>query len=110
MQKDVDIMGVQRGEHKDGPDVCPKYVFKVPGGINPDGTKLWGWNDSGAAYCANCGFRDTDHVMLRDFTAEAIEKQKKKKEEDGMGFLQNRMVRTRVDLSLIHISEPTRPY
>jgi hypothetical protein len=66
MQKDVDIMGVQRGTHISGPDVCPKYVFTMPGGKNADGSTLWGWNDIRAAYCANCGQRDIDHVVVRD--------------------------------------------
>jgi hypothetical protein len=74
MRKDVDIMGVQRGAHKDGPDVCPQYRFKIPGGTQPDGTVLWGWNDVGGAYCANCGHRDIDHIMLRDFTTEMMNK------------------------------------
>jgi len=78
LKKDVDIMGVQRGEHKDGPDVCPKYEFKIPGGINPDGTPLWGWNDAGAAFCKNCGCRDVDHVVLRDFTEEAVREEREK--------------------------------
>ena len=64
--KDVDIMGIQRGEHVDGASVCEHYVFKVPGGKNPDGTALFGWNDIGAAYCARCGHRDTAHVILKD--------------------------------------------
>jgi len=38
----------------------------VPGGKNPDGTALFGWNDIGAAYCARCGHRDTAHVILKD--------------------------------------------
>ena len=29
MQKDVDIMGVQRGAHQDGEDICPRFLFKV---------------------------------------------------------------------------------
>ena len=43
----IDIMGVQRGAHKDGDDVCPGFVFKKPGGVQPDGTPIWGWNDAG---------------------------------------------------------------
>ena len=35
MRKDVDIMGVQRGAHKDGEDVCPKFVFKVCAPLSP---------------------------------------------------------------------------
>ena len=45
MRPDVDIMGVQRGAHKDGADVCPQYIFKVPGGVQPDGTPLCGWRN-----------------------------------------------------------------
>ena len=78
VQKDVDIMGVKRGAHMDGEDVCPKFVFKIPGGKNPDGSTLWGWNDAAAASCARCGSRDLDHVVLRDFTAEAMEKDREK--------------------------------
>jgi hypothetical protein len=74
MEGDVDIMGVQRGEHKDGAEVCPKFVFKTPGGVQPDGTPLWGWNDAKSASCARCGQRDLDHVVLRDYTKEAMEK------------------------------------
>ena len=54
MRPDVDIMGCQRGAHMDGPDVCPGFRFKVPGGKNPDGSTLWGWNDVGGAYCKVC--------------------------------------------------------
>ena len=72
MRPDVDIMGVQRGAHRDGPDICPKFQFKIPGGKNPDGSVLWGWNDAAAASCANCGRRDLEHVVIRDYTAEAI--------------------------------------
>ena len=71
-------MGVKRGAHMDGEDVCPKFVFKIPGGKNPDGSTLWGWNDAAAASCARCGSRDLDHVVLRDFTAEAMEKDREK--------------------------------
>lgn len=84
MRADVDIMGVQRGAHKDGPDVCPQFVFKVPGGTNEDGTKLWGWNDVSGAYCKNCKCRDTDHVLIRDFTTEALERDRKKDGEEMM--------------------------
>ena len=72
MQKVVDIMGVQRGAHKDGLQICAKFEFKMPGGTNADGTALWGWNDSSAAFCKNCGRRDLEHVVIRDFTAEAV--------------------------------------
>ena len=82
IQKDVDIMGVQRGAHKDGEELCPKYVFKIPGGKNPDGSTLWGWNDAGAAYCARCGARDLDHIVLRDFTTESIEKDRMKEQKE----------------------------
>lgn len=40
--KDEDIMGDRRGAHVEGKDICPQYVFKKPGGVNPDGTVLWG--------------------------------------------------------------------
>jgi len=71
MGRDVDIMGIQRGAHVDGEDVCPGYVFRVPGGELPDGTKVFGWNDTGAVYCARCGLRDTAHVVLKDLPAAA---------------------------------------
>ena len=41
-RKDEDIMGDRRGAHKDGEQICAQYVFKKPGGTNPDGTTLWG--------------------------------------------------------------------
>ena len=41
---------------------------------NEDGTKLWGWNDARGAFCARCKERDIDHIILRDFTAEQMQK------------------------------------
>lgn len=83
MGPDVDIMGIQRGEHKDGPSVCPHYVFKKPGGVNPDGTALFGWNDAGACFCKRCGMRDTAHVILKDLPPleEELRLMKQKKTE-----------------------------
>ena len=77
MGGDVDIMGVKRGAHRDGVDICPKFEFKIPGGVNPDGTVLWGWNDAASASCKNCGRRDLEHVVLRDFTAESLEEDRR---------------------------------
>jgi len=74
----VDIMGVQRGAHKDGAHICAHFVFKKPGGKNPDGTTLWGWNDVEAANCAACGCRDMDHVVLRDLTDEYLKKDRER--------------------------------
>ena len=78
MGSDVDIMGVQRGAHKDGEDVCPQFVFKVPGGTQADGTPLWGWNDVSCAYCKRCKARDLDHIILRDTASEDIERDREK--------------------------------
>lgn len=103
IQKDVDIMGVQRGEHKDGPDICSKYVFKIPGGTNPDGSTLWGWNDAGAAYCASCGCRDIDHVVLRDFTEEGLKADREKERQERMKPAVP--VRTRADV--LREADPT---
>ena len=83
MRPDVDIMGVQRGAHKDGAHICPQYKFKVPGGKQEDGTPLWGWNDVKAAYCANCGCRDIDHVIIRDWTSEQLEADKAAYKKQG---------------------------
>lgn len=74
----VDIMGVQRGAHKDGDDICPKFQFKKPGGIQPDGTPLWGWNDADSARCARCKRRDLEHVVVRDFCQEGLEEERAK--------------------------------
>ena len=110
MQKDVDIMGVQRGTHISGPDVCPKYVFTMPGGKNADGSTLWGWNDIRAAYCANCGQRDIDHVVVRDLNEEVIRKDRganaaHEEREQRQG---REAVRTRVDvLREAGIADPT---
>lgn len=65
-ETDIDIMGIQRGAHVDGPHICPGFVFKVPGGTNPDGTPLHGWNDCSAVNCQRCGQRDTLHVVIRE--------------------------------------------
>ena len=78
MGSDVDIMGVQRGAHKDGEDVCPQFVFKVPGGTQADGTPLWGWNDVSCAYCKRCKARDLDHIIIRDTASEDIERDREK--------------------------------
>ncbi|KAL1512174.1 hypothetical protein AB1Y20_005440 [Prymnesium parvum] len=74
MGRDIDIMGYQRGAHVDGAAVCPQYVFKIPGGTNPDGTALFGWNDSAAVLCTRCGHRDSDHVVIRDTTLDEMNK------------------------------------
>ena len=74
----VDIMGVQRGAHKDGDDICPKFQFKTPGGTQPDGTPLWGWNDADAARCKRCKRRDLEHVVVRDFCQEGLEEERAK--------------------------------
>jgi hypothetical protein len=63
--KDVDILGYKRGEHQDGPDVCSHYVFDVPG-RKPG---VYGWNDTCAVFCARCGRRETEHVIIRDEVA-----------------------------------------
>ena len=75
MKGDIDIMGVQRGAHKDGEHICPKFVFKVPGGVQEDGTPLWGWNDADGARCARCKQRDLDHIVIRDYCAEGLEEE-----------------------------------
>jgi hypothetical protein len=46
----------------------------LPGGTNGDGSPLGGWNDIRAAYCANFGQRDIDHVVVRDLNEEVIRK------------------------------------
>jgi len=65
VEPDVDIMGVKRGKHKDGEDICKHYKFHKPGGPG-----LWGWNDAKGAYCDRCGCRDLDHIILRDMQLE----------------------------------------
>lgn len=59
-------MGFQRGAHVDGPQICSQYEYKIPGGNNPDGSALFGWNDVGAVFCLRCGHRDTEHTLVRD--------------------------------------------
>lgn len=78
---DVDIMGYQRGAHKDGPDVCEKFQFTKPGGHNEDGSVLWGWSDKRGVDCSKCGCRDSEHVILKDLPAVEQEKQAAKKRE-----------------------------
>ena len=82
MKGDIDIMGVQRGAHKDGEHICPKFVFKVPGGVQEDGTPLWGWNDADGARCARCKLRDLDHIVIRDYCQEGLEEERKKAEKE----------------------------
>ena len=55
---------------------------QIPGGVQEDGTPLWGWNDVKSASCARCSLRDIDHIMLRDFTAEAMERDRKKEAQE----------------------------
>ena len=78
MRADVDIMGIQRGAHKDGPEICSQFIFKIPGGSNEDGTTLWGWNDKASAYCARCKQRDIDHVIIKDWTEDAMQRDREK--------------------------------
>ncbi|KAL3919265.1 MAG: hypothetical protein SGPRY_005694 [Prymnesium sp.] len=59
-------VGFQRGAHVDDPQICSQYEYKVPGGKNPDGSALFGWNDVGAVFCLRCGHRDTEHTLVRD--------------------------------------------
>ena len=61
---DIDILGYRRGAHQDGASVCEQFVFTVPG--KPG---LIGWNDVSGVYCARCGRRDIEHIVLAD-TAE----------------------------------------
>lgn len=92
----VDIMGVQRGAHKDGEDICPKFQFKTPGGTQPDGTPLWGWNDADAARCARCKRRDLEHIVVRDFCQEGLDEERakvKREQERKERDLQHQPVR-----------------
>ena len=38
LPKDVDIMGVKRGAHMEGEEICKRFIFKIPGGTKPDGS------------------------------------------------------------------------
>ena len=46
-------------------EVCKRFRFHVPGGVDENGKTIWGWNDIRGAYCAGCGQRDIDHIVLR---------------------------------------------
>ena len=66
MEGDVDIMGVQRGAHKDGEHICPGFVFKVPGGTQEDGTPLWvadgeDLQSADMPNCVRCAVRATGY-------------------------------------------------
>lgn len=79
---DVDIMGIQRGAHKDGPEKCKQFKFHPPGGPG-----LWGWNDARGAFCAICKERDIDHIVLFDPHSEA----NKRKEEERIRKRQEKL-------------------
>ncbi len=55
-----DLLGFIRGEHLEGPHVCEMYRFKMPGQTQG----LWGWNDTSALYCDDCGRLASDHCVL----------------------------------------------
>ena len=69
MQKDVDIMGVQRGAHKDGLNLRQVRVQDA-WRYKRRWTALW--VELPRPFCKNCGRRDLEHVVIRDFTAEAV--------------------------------------
>lgn len=103
----IDIMGVQRGAHKDGDDVCPGFVFKKPGGVQPDGTPIWGWNDADSASCARCKLRDIDHVIIRDHCQEAIQADREKFNRKKEREMQHQPPISRSGLASSTSSDPT---
>ena len=61
-----DLNGYIRGAHQDGPEVCPRFEFHMPGSSSTPEKVIWGWNDLDALYCENCKRLATEHVVLKE--------------------------------------------
>ena len=64
--KSEDLNGYIRGAHQDGEDVCPKYVFHLPGSSSTPEKVVWGWNDIASFDCERCKRPATEHVVIRE--------------------------------------------
>ena len=64
--KNEDLDGYIRGAHKDGPEVCPGYVFHKPGSSSTPEKTIWGWNDTDTFYCDRCKLPAVDHIVLKE--------------------------------------------
>ena len=58
-ESNVDLMGFQRGAHRDGPHVCSQFT------ITPMKAGVWNWNATEALFCT-CGRPATEHVVVKD--------------------------------------------
>ena len=67
-----DINGYIRGAHKDGPEVCPGYVFHKPGSSSTPEKTIWGWNDTDTFYCDRCKLPAVDHMSSPLLSTTAI--------------------------------------
>lgn len=65
-----DLSGCVRGHHAEGEHVCEMFVFQKPGQTKG----LWGWNDTSALYCKECGRLATDHILLEEPKDEFVHK------------------------------------
>ena len=61
-----DLDGYIRGAHQDGEDVCPGFVFHLPGSSSTADHKVWGWNDTESFYCERCKRHANEHVVLKE--------------------------------------------
>ena len=64
--KSEDLNGFKRGAHVDGEDVCPGYVFHLPGSSSTPEKVIWGWNDVASFDCERCKLPATQHIVLRE--------------------------------------------
>ena len=61
-----DLNGYKRGAHQDGEDICPGYVFHLPGSSSTPEKVVWGWNDIASFDCERCKRPATEHIVLRE--------------------------------------------
>jgi hypothetical protein len=60
-----DLNGYKRGAHQDGEDVCPGFVFHLPGSSSTAEHVVWGWNDTASFFCERCKRPATEHIVLK---------------------------------------------
>lgn len=59
LESNVDMMGFQRGAHRDGPHVCARFT------LTPMKAGVWNWNATEALFCT-CGRVATEHLVVKD--------------------------------------------
>ena len=60
-----DLNGYIRGAHQDGEDICPQFLFHMPGSSSTPERAVWGWNDIAAFDCDRCKRPATEHIVIK---------------------------------------------